>query len=316
MLINNETVAICMATYNGELYLGQQIDSIRNQTFRNWVLFIRDDGSADRTEDLLRQYAAEEPRIVLISDPALTGGSAQKNFAAILNWVNQRYSFQYFMFADQDDVWLDHKIESSLRLMKKEVTDPSRPILVHTDLSVADQDLSVLGRSFFTYRSLDPHVNDLPHLLVQNNVTGCTMLWNRALNDLLDLSDPGIAMHDWWIALTACAFGTILCLEEPTLLYRQHGNNVVGATRVNSVGFILMRLRGYRKVRDKLRQSAAQARAFLVYYENLLTPEQIRILTLFSELYSHGKLQRIRTVCREGFLKQGMIQILGQLLLI
>lgn len=316
MLINDETVAICMATYNGEHYLKQQIDSILKQTCKNWVLFIRDDGSADKTTDILQQYAAAEKRITLISEPRLTGGSAQQNFAVILKWVSQRYSFRYFMFADQDDVWLDTKIEKSLRLMKEQETVSSMPILVHTDLSVVDQNLSVLGESFFTYRSLDPQVKDLPHLLVQNNVTGCTMLWNRALNDLLDLSDPGIAMHDWWIALTACSFGKILCLEEPTLLYRQHGNNVVGATRVNSVGFVLKRLRGYRQVQAKLKMSVAQAHAFLMYYEKLLTREQHRILLQFSDLYSRGKLGRILTVCREGFLKQGLIQILGQLLLI
>lgn len=315
MLINDDTVAICMATYNGEHYLKQQIDSILKQTYQNWVLFIRDDGSADQTAGILQQYAAEK-KIILIRDPGLTGGSAQKNFAAILQWVTQRYSFRYFMFADQDDVWLDTKIEKSLRLMKENETTPSVPILVHTDLSVVDQTLSVLGESFFTYRSLDPQVKDLPHLLVQNNVTGCTMLWNQALNDLLNLSDPGIAMHDWWIALTACSFGRILCLEEPTLLYRQHGNNVVGATRVNSVGFVLKRLRSYRQVQAKLKLSVAQAHAFLVCYEKLLTQEQYRILRQFSGLYSRGKVGRILTVCREGFLKQGLVQILGQLLLI
>ncbi len=316
MNINKETIAICMATYNGEAYIRQQIDSILGQTCQNWILFIRDDGSTDHTPEILRQYAREqEDKILLIDDPTLSGGSAQQNFASILKWVTHRYSFAYFMFADQDDVWLEEKIEKSLRLMQCNETD-SAALLVHTDLSVVDHQLTVLGDSFFAYRSLDPEVVDLPHLLVQNNVTGCTMLWNRALNDLLDLSDPEIAMHDWWIALTACAFGKILCLKEPTVLYRQHGNNVVGATRVNSPGFILMRLRGYRRVQDKLKLSVAQAGAFLAHYKDLLTQEQIRVLQLFSGLYSHSKLVRVFTVCREGFLKQGLIQILGELFLI
>lgn len=316
MNINNETIAICMATYNGEAYVCEQIASILRQTCQNWILFIRDDGSTDQTPEILRQYALKyNDRIVLIEDPALSGGSAQQNFASILKWVTQRHSFSYFMFADQDDVWLDTKIEKSLRFMKKNETD-NAALLLHTDLSVADQQLSILGDSFFDYRSLDPDVTDLRHLLVQNNVTGCTMLWNRALNDLLDLSDPQIAMHDWWIALTACAFGKILCLKEPTVLYRQHGKNVVGATRVNSPGFILKRLRGYRQVQDKLKLSVAQSGAFLAHYKNLLTQEQTRILQLFSGLYSHNKLVRVFTVCREGFLKQGFIQIVGELLLI
>ncbi len=314
--INDETIAICMATYNGEHYLHQQIESVLKQTVPNWVLFIRDDDSSDRTAEILQHFAAADNRIVLIREPSLVGGSAQKNFASILKWVTENHSFRYFMFADQDDVWLDTKIEKSLRLMKDSESRYGSPVLVHTDLSVVDQNLSVLEKSFFSYRSLDPQVKDLPHLLVQNNVTGCTMLWNRALNDLLDLTDPGIAMHDWWIALTACTFGKIVCLEEPTLLYRQHGNNVVGATRVNSVGFILKRLRGYRSVQEKLRMSVAQAQSFLACYEYLLSPEQSRILHQFSGLYTRGKAGRIATLCREGFLKQGLIQILGELLLI
>lgn len=317
MKIDNETIAICMATYNGEAYLAQQIDSILQQTCQNWILFIRDDGSTDQTPEILRQYATKyEGRIVLISDPALSGGSAQQNFASILSWVSKNHSFSYYMFADQDDIWLDIKIEKSLQLMKCSETDPGAAVLVHTDLSVTDHQLTVLGESFFAYHSLNPDVTDLRHLLVQNNVTGCTMLWNRALNDLLDLTSPEIAMHDWWITLTACAFGKICCLREPTLLYRQHGNNVLGATRVNSAGFILKRLRGYRQVQDKLKQSVVQAGAFLAHYKNLLTQDQIEILQLFSGLYSHSKLIRVFTVCREGFLKQGLIQILGELLLI
>ncbi len=317
MTIDRDTVAICMATCNGETYLRAQLDSILGQTCSNWILFLRDDSSTDGTLAILRQYAAAWPdKICLIGDDSLPGGSAKQNFAAIVDWVNSRYSFAYFMFADQDDVWLDTKIEKSLTLLKQHEHDPATPLLVHTDLTVVDQALGVLGESFFAYRALDPHVTDLRRLLIQNNATGCTMLWNRALNDLLDLADPKVAMHDWWITLTACALGKILCLEEPTILYRQHGNNVVGATRVNSLAFIRKRLGNLCHVRQTLRQAVDQAGAFLACHEERLTPEQVRILGLFSTLYSRGKLGRIALVCRESFLKQGWIQILGELLFI
>ena len=317
MHIDNGTVAICMATYNGEQYLPEQIESILRQTYKDWILFIRDDGSCDGTDEIIRRYESEYgEKIVCITDAALEGGGAKKNFASILSWVKQHHSFGYFMFADQDDVWLDTKIEKSMQMMLQHEASPDIPLLVHTDLKVVGQDLSVLGGSFFEYRALDPGVKDLRHLLVQNNVTGCTMLWNKALNDLLDIEDDAVAMHDWWIALTACCFGRILCLEEPTILYRQHGTNVVGATRVNTLGFVLKRLCGSNYVRKTLRMSVEQAGAFLSRYSDQLCEEHRNILCRFSQLYSHNKLMRIFIVCCGSFLKQGWVQIIGELLFI
>lgn len=317
MVIDKDTVAICMATYNGEKYIEEQIDSILRQTYANWVLFVRDDHSCDGTAEKLETYAlAHKDKILLLEDASLTGGSAKRNFADILSWVKKHYDFRYFMFADQDDIWLDSKIEKSLQLMQQYEADDRIPLLVHTDLRVVDENLTVLGESFFAYRALNPDVTDLRHLLIQNNVTGCTMLWNKALNDLVNLQDDSVAMHDWWIALTASAFGRILCLREATILYRQHGNNVVGATRVNSPGFILKRLAGHNHVRDTLRMSVSQAGAFLHDFEDQLNPEQARILGIFSDLYSHNKLTRLITICRESFWKQGLVQVIGEMLFI
>lgn len=317
MVINERTVAICMATYNGESFLEAQIESILGQTYTNWVLFIRDDHSTDRTSEILRQYVSKHgDKIILVTDPSRSGGSAKKNFAAILSWVNQHYRFSYFMFADQDDIWLDTKIEKSIGLMLQHETDKSMPILVHTDLKVVDQELTVLGESFFRYRALNPDITDLRHLLIQNNVTGCTMLWNKALNELFDLDNDAVAMHDWWIALTASAFGSILCVKESMILYRQHGKNVVGATRVNTFGFILKRLLDQNHVRATLQMAVDQAEAFLRCNKSRLAQEQFQILRIFTNLYSHKKLLRMIIVCRESFLKQGLVQIIGELLFI
>lgn len=306
-----------MATYNGESYLREQLESILNQTWTDWVLFVRDDGSSDKTCTILREYAAKyEDKIILIEDSNLPGGSAKQNFASVLKAASIRYPFSYFMFADQDDVWLNTKIEKSLALMKQSESEGAVPILVHTDLTVVDRDLSILGNSFFAYRALNPQVKDLSHLLIQNNITGCTMLWNRALNQLLDLSSPGIVIHDWWIALTACTFGRIVCLQESTILYRQHGQNVVGATRVNSPGFILKRLLGHNHVQKTLKMAVTQADIFYRHYRDQLDPEQTFILQTFSNLYTQSKLQRIITVFRYSYLKQGLIQCIGELLFI
>lgn len=317
MNIDKNTIAICMATFNGEKYIADQIESILRQTYQNWILFIRDDNSVDNTQEIIRKYATLDPqRIILLRDESLVGGSAKQNFASILAWVSDKYDFSYFMFADQDDVWLDTKIEKSMKLLLLNEVSSGLPLLVHTDLQVVDQNLEALGESFFEYRALKPDITDLRHLLIQNNVTGCTMLWNRALNELIDLQDATVVMHDWWIALIASVFGKILALKEPTVLYRQHGNNVVGATKVNTIRFVLKRLAGNNHVRKTLRLSVEQAAAFRNHFLGKLNEEDDRILCTFSELYSHNKITRILTVCRECILKQGWVQIIGELIFI
>lgn len=315
MPVSQNTVAICMATYNGAPFLEEQIESILKQTYQDWVLFIRDDGSADETEEIIHRYTSEyKDKIIQITDASLSGGSAEKNFAAILSWVSRKDCFRYFMFADQDDVWLDGKIEKSLRLMQQHESGGSIPLLVHTDLRIVDQKLSTLGDSFFAYQALNPNLADLRHLLIQNNVTGCTMLINRALNDLLDLQNDEVVMHDWWIALTASAFGKILCLKEATILYRQHGDNTVGTTRVNAPWYIVRHLLGRSRVRDCCKAAAAQARAFLNAYEDRLSSDQIRIVSTFADLYAHNKWERLITLFRESYWKQNLVQIIGEIL--
>lgn len=315
--ISKTSIAICMATYNGAAFLSEQIDSILKQTYQDWILFIRDDHSNDGTRSIIQRYAlAYEGKIVWVTDPDLTGGSAHKNFAAILSWVKQHYFFCYFMFADQDDVWMDTKIEKCMQVMRQNEAQSNRPLLIHTDLQVVDANLNVLGQSFFEYRALNPDVKDLQRLMVQNNVTGCTILWNRELNDLIDFQCEAVAMHDWWIALVASAFGDIICLKEQTVLYRQHERNVIGATRVNSFRFILKRLTGQTRIKQTLKIALQQAHSFLHYYESQLTQDQQVVIGIFSTLNSKIKLKRIFTVIRYGYLKQGWIQIIGELLFI
>lgn len=315
MLVSPDTVAICMAAYNGAPYLEEQIESILHQTHRDWVLFIRDDGSTDGTQAIICKYASRyEGKIVQVTDPSLSGGGAKQNFASILSWVSRNYSFPYFMFADQDDVWLEGKIEKCLRLLQQNESDSSLPLLVHTDLTIADEELGVVADSFFAYQALNPDITDLRRLLIQNNATGCTMLWNRALNDLLDLQCDCVVMHDWWMVLTASAFGRILYLREPTILYRQHGTNTIGATQVKTLRYFLRQIAGRNHVQKYIREAASQAKDFLHVYEDRLSPEQIRVLNTFANLYTHNKLTRLLTVCRESFWKQNWIQMIGEIL--
>lgn len=317
MKTQNFYIAICLATYNGEFYIQQQLDSILTQTYQDWILFIRDDCSTDNTATLLQSYAKQHPKqIIIIPNSSEKSSGSKNNFVAILNWVKEHYRFSYYMFSDQDDIWLETKIEDSLKLLQKteKQLSASMPILLHTDLQVVDQDLNPLGESFFQYRALNPDVTDLPHLLVQNNVTGCTMMWNQSLNQLLNFENDQIAMHDWWITLAAACFGTIVCLKKPTILYRQHRKNVIGATRVNTPKFLLQRITGNTQIKETLNLSITQAKTFLDVYQKELTSDQIRTLYAFVGITQQNKLLRIFTAFRYHFLKQDFVQIIGELL--
>ena len=314
---SDDTVAILMATYNGAKFLGEQIESILAGTHQSWILFVRDDGSTDGTDEIIDRYEKALPgKIVRIWEGAPTG-SAKGNFARILQWVNERFSFRYYMFSDQDDVWLPEKIEKTLAVCRNKEAEDGGPLLVHTDLNVVDSALGILSGSFVKYRSIRPEVQDLNHLLIQNNATGCTMLWNAALNELIgDISADEVVIHDWWLTLTACLFGRIEFLNEATILYRQHGGNSVGATEVNSAGFVRKRLQDLEHVKYTLHAPMDQAALLLSRFGGRLSEVQQETLRAFAGMKEQGKLKRIGTVFRHSFFKQGFIQKLGEILFI
>ena len=311
------SVAIMMAVYNGARYLSEQIDSLLNQTYSNWILYVRDDGSNDESQVIIDKYVKENPdRIVSLTALGLEGGGSKENFAAIFNWVSSNTNHSYFMFCDQDDIWVPNKIELELKACRIAEMKKEGPVLVHTDLRVVDSNLNTLGDSFIAYRALDPGKKDLRHLLIQNNITGCTMLWNRELSELISFPTSESAMHDWWVALVACCFGEVVFLEKPTINYRQHGGNVVGATNVNSLRFVIDRLVSNNRVRQTLRASLSQAESFIQEYSSRLSPEQLKCISSFVDIRGKGKLSRIYRVLKGRYLKQGPVQIIGELLFI
>ena len=227
--------AILLATFNSERYLVEQIDSILTQTYADWVLYIRDDGSTDRTPEIIGKYLKEYPnRIKLIVD---NKGALRSyhNFMELLKIV----SADYYLFCDHDDVWLPDKIEKSMKEMTRiEAAHPVIPVVVHSDMKVVDQNLNVLSDSFWNYSRLLPECSSFKDLICCNCVNGCTMLLNeRAKKVSLPNIDYG-TMHDSLVAQSVSASqGVIHAIKEPLVLYRQHIDNVVGAANVRKTYF-------------------------------------------------------------------------------
>ncbi len=250
-------VFIVMSTYNGERHLGEQLESLVSQTEPRWQLLVRDDGSTDGTVSLLRRYAQIDRRITLCDDESGNLGVVG-SFSKLLQNARHRGA-QRVMLCDQDDVWLPGKVEWTLTAMSAaEQAHPGLPLLVHSDLMVVDADNRLINGSMWAYSGINPRLNDLSRLLVQNTVTGCTAMLNAPLLERIGLIPESALMHDWWIALVASSTGKIVVLPQPTIRYRQHGSNVAGTAPGGSLvagplqGLATVRKSSWWQLRDRL----------------------------------------------------------------
>jgi glycosyltransferase involved in cell wall biosynthesis len=223
-------IYVVLATYHGERFLGEQLDSLLAQRYPLWRLLLRDDGSRDATAEVAARYAARDPRIRLLPPSTRNEGPAS-NFADLLQAAYAEGA-EYVLLMDQDDIWLPDKIGEELSAMRAaEIRQGSGiPILVHSDLALVDRDGRLLGTSFMRYQRIrNESAEPLRTLLVLNYVTGCTVLVNRPLLAVALPIPSQAMMHDWWLALIAAASGSIVYLPQATVYYRQHGANQIGA---------------------------------------------------------------------------------------
>ena len=307
-------IDILMTVYNGERYVIPQIESILNQTDSNWKLFIQDDCSTDRTVELIEPYVRRYPERITLLRNQENSGSAQKNFFSMLPLAEHSYC----MFCDHDDVWKPRKIEMTVRRMMEleRANGEDTPLLVHTDLAVTDENLKVVSDSMFRTQNLNRKGNKLNNLIVQNNVTGCTMMVNKALVDMVGPMPEHAVMHDWWLALIAACFGKIGFVRQATILYRQHHANEVGAKNARSLSYNAKRLANREQARKALADTYLQAKEFEQRYHALLKPQDLELLQVYQNLPYFGKLRRVSILFRYHLFKHGFARILGQLLLV
>ena len=314
MEIDNPLITIVMAVYEPNMqWLKEQLLSLEAQTYPNLELIIRDDCSPTVPFEQICECAATCIRSFPyeISRNERNVGSNQT-----FEWLTQQARGEYIAYCDQDDVWLPEKIAHSVEAVKRaEAQSPNVPIALFGDARVVDDSLQQLHPSFQQMSGYHTDALDVAHLLMENKLIGCTMLFNRALRDkLTDTVPDGLRMHDWWIALIASAFGRIIYLDEPLLLYRQHTGNVVGGSSRSH--YITNRVKHLTAQRQVLYDTCKQAEVFLTIYNDQLTETQKRLVSLFAGLPSANWFTRRYLILRYHFLKSGLLRNLGVLLII
>ena len=217
-----EQIDILLPTYNGEKYLKQQIESILNQSYKNIKIIISDDCSKDKTLEILKQYQNNKNIEIYFQEKNI---GVTKNIEFLL----QKVTANYYMLADQDDIWKVEKVEKSLEKLKQENVD-----LVFGDLEIVDENLNTIHPSFNDYMKLTKKIKKYVHSYklnyLYNCITGCTILAKKeTIKDILPIPKTSKHLiHDHWIGLIANLNGKVAYMPEKYIKYRQHGTNEVG----------------------------------------------------------------------------------------
>jgi glycosyltransferase involved in cell wall biosynthesis len=290
---NRQLVTIVMCTYNGEKFLEEQLNSFLTQTHHEWRLYVSDDGSADSTCDLIKEFST---RIKAKNEVVLVAG-IRKGFAAnFLTAACQSPASDFYAFADQDDIWEPHKLERALSRLA--VIPQGKPALYCARTRIADVDGQPVGLSLpFGRRP------SFANALVQNIGGGNTMVMNDAARELLRRADQNleVGFHDWWsYQLISGAGGEVIYDPEPHVLYRQHTGNLVGEN--NSISARFNRLTLFFRGRFKFWMDCNLDALSRV--RHLLTPENRVLLDALKELRRQSFLRRAMSIRKMGIERQ------------
>lgn len=216
------TIAVLLCTYNGDRFLEKQLNSITQQTYPNWTLHISDDGSRDSTLEIIKKFQNifGANRIKLYRGPS-------KGFVA--NFMSLVYNTEiiadFYAFSDQDDIWEKDKFERAISFFQAHPT--TKPLLYCSRTRLLDSNENEIGFSTLYKRS-----PCFQHAMVENIASGNTMVFNQFAMSLLRKVNPAIeiVIHDWWTYIVVAACGGIVFYDEnPTVRYRQHDQNLIGA---------------------------------------------------------------------------------------
>lgn len=294
------SVQILLSTWNGERWLPELLESLRQQTFQDWQLLIRDDGSSDQTLKILLDWQAANPEKVT----GIMASGEHMGATRSFSYLTEMSSAPCLMFCDQDDVWFPEKIELqyiSLCRLQGEYGEET-PLLVHADLAVVDQQRNLLSASLWELRGFQVEQRKQAYLL-DNVVTGCATAFNRAAAELAFPAPLQAMQHDRWLALICAWFGRIRPMPHPVLLYRQHEGNLLGAQPG-----------GLHGINQRVEAWSRQAEAFLRLFGDKLDASDYRLVEALANLHQLHGWNRRQHILRHRLFKQGVLANLALLM--
>ncbi|MGK3114167.1 glycosyltransferase family 2 protein [Candidatus Pantoea formicae] len=298
MMSDKGTISILMGTYNGEKYIEQQLQSIADQTYKNWKLIVSDDGSTDRTCELVEKFSRNYPdnKVVLLRGP---GKGFAANFFSLLNRNN--IDSEFYAFCDQDDIWIEGKLEVAVNKLTSEICSLNKYRLYGSRTKLIDSNEVCIGFSPCFSKAFH-----FRNALLQSYAGGNTMVFNRDLKELFETlpTDLKIVSHDWILYIICSAMnGTVIYDKQPNILYRQHDQNLVGSntgmmskfTRFNRL------FAGEFKSWSKMNCVALECIKEKMPIENKLDYERFNAL-------NSGLLNRVSNFIIGGFYRQSFIE--------
>jgi glycosyltransferase involved in cell wall biosynthesis len=293
-------IAILLGTYNGEKFLREQLESFKTQSNTDWVLWASDDGSTDRTIDIVRQFAVKVglERVHHVSGPKK--GFA-KNFLALV--CNPDLIADAYAYADQDDIWMADKLERAVHFFRSVPSE--MPALYCSRTQYVDQLNNNISLSL-PYSKPPVFAN----ALIQNIASGNTMVFNDAARSLIIRAgqDVNIDLHDWWTyMLVTGAGGKVFFDQQPSVRYRQHPNNLWGM----NTSFRAQMMRIQKLFGGRFQGWNEQHTAALKPMQNLLTPGNQIVFEQFSKARKQSLVPRLLGLKRSGVYRQTALNNLG-----
>ena len=309
------TIAVLLATYNGEQFLSAQLESLLRQTYTDFTIYVSDDFSTDSTNEIIKEYSEKYPTKIINLPNKYRFGNARDNFLSLINRVDA----DCYLFCDQDDVWNSEKMEILCNEYQKHPKDI--PTLIYSDLTVVDKNLCIINSSFISMMNLSKDTT-WKKLLIQNSITGCTLLINKPLADLYKsnintIINENIIMHDHFFALLASIFGKIYFIDRPLIKYRQHETNSVGAKNVKAFSYIIQKIKKIQDGKNLIKQTEVQAGELLKTFPETMKNNIIySTIESYYHLTSKPKLYKCIFLIKNNLLKNSFGRIIFQFLTI
>ncbi len=301
-LISREkpSVAIFLCIFNGKLFLQEQLESIKNQTHKNWRLYVSDDGDCKECLAIIHKFKKqyEVGRVVIYSGPK---SGFVKNFLTLA--CNKSINADYFAFSDQDDIWVADKLERSIKFIRN--INKDKPALYCSRTIIVDKKNNAIGLS-----PLFEKPPSFANALVQNIGGGNTMLFNQSARKLLIEAgaDIPVITHDWWMYLLVIGCdGFVKYDNHPSLRYRQHESNLVGC----NITWQSRLLRIYLLMKGRFKEYNDKNISALIKISHLLSEENKKTLNEFMQLRKLKLNQRIHKIKNIKIYRQTLLGNLG-----